>query len=160
MPTPRETVTHAGGRPAVLFLVGMRVNRLRSVRRWWPVFTAMPTMLAELSRDPSLGLLGYRVGLESPRAVTVRTYWRDVEALHAYARSGDHLHRPAWAAFHAAGRSAAGVVGIWHETFDVPADGLESLYVAMPEQGLAAAFGSVPATGPLATAAGRLARRS
>ena len=32
----------------VVSLIGMRVNRWRSVRAWFPVFTAMPRMLKEL----------------------------------------------------------------------------------------------------------------
>ena len=40
----------------VVFLIGMRINRLRSPRSWLPAFRAMPRMLAELSRDPELGL--------------------------------------------------------------------------------------------------------
>ena len=42
----------------VVFLIGMRINRLRSLRSWLPAFRAMPRMLAELNRDPELGLLG------------------------------------------------------------------------------------------------------
>jgi hypothetical protein len=54
------------------------------------------------------------------------------------------MHRPAWAAFNARARKAAGAVGVWHETFAVPAGGHESIYVAMPPTGLAAATGVVP----------------
>jgi hypothetical protein len=32
-------------------------------------------------------------------------------------------------------------VGVWHETYAVPADGHESLYLAMPPTGLGEAFG-------------------
>ncbi len=35
------------GRPnedVVVFIIGLRVNRLRSIRTWWPVFNAMPAM--------------------------------------------------------------------------------------------------------------------
>ncbi|HET8989161.1 MAG TPA: DUF4188 domain-containing protein, partial [Humibacillus sp.] len=38
-------------------------------------------------------------------------------------------------------RRATRAVGIWHETFAVPAGGHESLYVAMPPTGLGKAFG-------------------
>ena len=44
---------------AVVFVIGMRINRWRRIRSWWPVFTGMPRMLAELqARDA--GLLGAR----------------------------------------------------------------------------------------------------
>lgn len=42
----------------VVFIIGMRVNRLWEVWRWLPVFAAMPRMIIELAKDPSRGLLG------------------------------------------------------------------------------------------------------
>ena len=49
---------------------------------------------------------------------------------------------PAWRAFNR-DAAATGDVGIFHETYVVPADRVESLYGNMTEFGLAAAFGSV-----------------
>src|ERR1700677_1293529 len=43
--------------PFVVFLIGMRVNRIFALRSWPRVAAAMPPMIAELKRDPSLGLL-------------------------------------------------------------------------------------------------------
>lgn len=43
-----------------VFLIGMRINALWRVERWWPAFSSMPKMLHELSTHPELGLLGYR----------------------------------------------------------------------------------------------------
>ncbi len=43
--------------PFVVFLIGMRVNRLFALRRWTRVAAAMPPMIAELKRNPELGLL-------------------------------------------------------------------------------------------------------
>ncbi len=42
----------------VVFLIGMCVNRLRSVRKWSIAVRAMPRMLQELGEHPELGLLG------------------------------------------------------------------------------------------------------
>jgi hypothetical protein len=133
------------GTGVVVFLIGMRVNRWRRVRAWWPVFTAMPRMLRELSADPDSGLLGYRTVLSGTGPMVIQ-YWRDREHLYAYARDPHHLHRPAWQRFNAAARASDGAVGIWHETFDVPAAGVGSVYVDMPVGGLAAARGAVPLT--------------
>ena len=41
----------------VVFLIGMRINRLRALRSWLPAFRAMPRMLTELYRDPELGFV-------------------------------------------------------------------------------------------------------
>jgi hypothetical protein len=43
--------------PFVVFLIGMRINRLIALRSWTRVIGAMPPMIKELKRDPSLGLL-------------------------------------------------------------------------------------------------------
>lgn len=156
-PIVRGRVTHDHDAGVVVFLIGMRINRFRAVRSWWPVATAMGPMLRELTADPSLGLLGMRVvaSLRSPFFVQ---YWRDLDSLLAYSRSTDHHHRPAWAEFNRRARAADGAVGIWHETYVVPAGGHESIYVDMPSAGLAAALGPAEATGRRETARGRLGR--
>lgn len=43
--------------PFVVFLIGMRVNRIFALRRWTRVAAAMPPMIAELKRHPELGVL-------------------------------------------------------------------------------------------------------
>ncbi len=47
----------------VVFLIGMRINSVRRVRHWLPVFRAMPRMLRELANQPELGLLDARLHL-------------------------------------------------------------------------------------------------
>src|SRR5665213_1955555 len=44
--------------PFVVFLIGMRVNRLFALRSWIRVAKAMPPMIAELKRNPELGSVG------------------------------------------------------------------------------------------------------
>jgi hypothetical protein len=136
----------------VVFLIGMRFNRLRRVRSWWPVFTAMPRMLREIDRVPVPGLLGAR-SFVSGRTLMVVQHWRSVEELGAYARDPALAHHPAWAAFNRR-TAASGDVGIFHETYVVPAGSVETLYGNVPPTGLAAAHGSVPrGTRPQQTAA-------
>src|ERR1700731_625124 len=48
-------------KPLVLFLIGLRLNKLLAAHKWLPVFTAMPRMLAELDRKPDGGLLSHRL---------------------------------------------------------------------------------------------------
>jgi hypothetical protein len=141
--------------PVVVFQVGMRINRLRSLRRWVPAFTAMPRMLRELATNPELGMLGAKTYL-SGRTIMVATYWRSFEALEAYARAAESAHRPAWTAFYRRSSASAGAVGIFHETYLVAPGTVESLYVDMPAGfGLGGAVGSVPVGGSLETARGR-----
>ena len=150
----RWTHVHDGG--IVVFLIGMRVNRPWRPDLWLPVFAAMPRMVAELQREPARGLLRaeYVVGASGP---SLMQHWRSTEDLYAYAADPAALHRPAWSAFHRRARAAGGAVGIWHETYAVPAGGHESVYVDMPLTGLAAATRSVPVTSRSETARQRLA---
>lgn len=146
-------MTHEHDGPIAVFLIGMRFNRLRRPDQWFPVVLAMPRMLTELYRNKTaaargeaedLGFLGARTVLDG-KGVTVVQHWRSVEDIYRYAGAPAHEHRPAWTAFNARARQARGAVGIWHETYAVPAGGHESVYVDCPQTGLAAATASVPA---------------
>jgi len=138
----------------VVFLIGMRINRLRRVGKWLPVFMAMPRMIRELERTPDSGLLGAKLYLSGPRTPMVVQYWRSFEQLEAYARSRDNAHWPAWVAFNKR-IGSNGEVGIWHETYLVPAGGYECVYNNMPPTGLGMVGRLVPAAGRKATAARR-----
>lgn len=138
---------------AVVFLIGMRFNKLWKIHKWFPVVMAMPRMLRELEQKPDLGLLGYHQWFG--RTVILLQYWRSVEQLNAYAKSRDSAHLPAWRAFNrAVGKS--GDVGVWHETYRVKEGTYETIYVNMPPFGLGKATKSVPASGRRESAAGRM----
>jgi len=138
----------------VVFLIGMRINQLWAVHKWLPVSRAMPRMLAELKRQPELGLLEASYFLSPPVAMTVQ-YWRSFEQLHAYAHSKDKEHLPAWAEFNRL-VGATGVVGVFHETYVVSAGKYEAVYVNMPRMGLAQAGEMVPAVGRMESAKERM----
>ncbi|WP_428391342.1 DUF4188 domain-containing protein [Lichenicoccus sp.] len=140
----------------VVFLIGMRINRLTRPWRWFPVASAMPRMLRELNARPALGLLAAR-GHFGVRNLMVLQYWKSAEHLRAYAHASDKAHLPAWQAFNRA-IGTNGDVGIWHETYVVPAGHAESMYVNMPPYGLGLAAKLFPAKGARATAAKRLSR--
>ncbi len=53
-----ERVTARIDGDIVVFLIGLRFNKLWKVHKWFPVLSAMPRMLRELYSDPSLGFLG------------------------------------------------------------------------------------------------------
>ncbi|MEU4089442.1 DUF4188 domain-containing protein [Streptomyces aureus] len=142
-PTGRRVTAAAKG-DVVVFLIGMRINRWRAVRHWLPALMAMPRMIKELSQDGDSGFLGHRGLGGGPRVFTVAQYWESSEKLIAYASDPSGEHRPAWAAFNRRLRSSNGGVGIWHETYVVPAGSYESIYVDMPPAGLGAAWGVEP----------------
>jgi hypothetical protein len=121
----------------VLFLIGMRFNKLWKVHRWLPVVMAMPRMLRELYQHPELGFLNAHTWFG--RTIIVVQYWESRSQLEAYAKSRDHAHLPAWSAFNRT-IGTSGDVGIWHETYAIREGDYENVYVNMPPFGLAKAM--------------------
>lgn len=141
----------------VVFLIGMRVNRLWAVHKWWPVAQAMGPMIAQLMRQPELGLLHART-LIGWRGVTLVQYWRSFDHLDRFARDPGLTHLDAWKRFNRA-VGGDGSVGIWHETYLVQAGQYECIYANMPRTGLALAGEHLRATGSRETARRRLGQQ-
>ncbi len=138
----------------VVFLIGMRINKLWRPDRWAPAARAMGAMLRELhAAGPESGFLGH----QSFGAFNMAQYWRSFDQLEAYARAKDRAHWPAWIDFNRRMRSSRGDVGIWHETYLVPAGRYEAIYSGMPDFGLAKAAGRVAVTEANAAARDRIA---
>ncbi len=126
----------------VVFLIGMRINKLWRVTEWVPVVRAAFAMVKELKALPDTPLLESRTvfDVSDKRIPMFIQYWRSLEELEAWANNEDLLHRPAQRAFFQ--RTAYnGHVGIWHEAFAVKADQWETIYANMPRTGLAVAGG-------------------
>jgi len=136
--------------PFVVFLIGMRVNRLLALHRWTRVAAAMPPMIAELKRNPELGLLHAEFFMYW-RGVGVVQYWRSFEHLHAYAHDRKAAHLTAWAESNRR-IGGDGSVGIWHETYTAGRGQYESVYVNMPRFGLGSAGRHESVTGRLESA--------
>ena len=149
-------MTHDHDGDLVVFLIGMRINKPWRPDLWLPVFNAMPKMLAELSRDPDSGLLGYRLAVGAGGPLVIQ-YWNSHEKLYQYASDRSAAHRPAWAAFNRRARRAPGAVGTWHETYVV--ERAESIYSGVPVSGLAAATSCVSVARRGETAVQRLGMR-
>lgn len=126
----------------VVFNIGMRINKLWQVWKWVPTARAMGPMIRELLSKPDSGLLHVETFLQG-RTILVVQYWDSFEQLAAYARNPDQRHLPAWRAFNQR-VGTDGSVGIFHETYLVPAGGYEAVYNNMPRFGLAAATDHVP----------------
>ena len=131
-------------KPFALFLIGMRVNSLLAVNRWWPVAQAMARMQAEIARKPDAGLL-WQKNFISGRITLLVQYWESGEKLFAYAhdRAGEHF--PAWSDFNRKAKDNH-AVGIWHETYLLKPEDCENIYRDMPAFGLGGAIGLTPAT--------------
>ena len=140
--------------PFVVFLIGFRVNRLLALHKWTPVAQTMGPMLRELYANPELGFLAGHTSLYW-RGVMMTQFWRSFDHLVAYAQSRDAAHLPAWRAFNQRVGND-GVVGIWHETYQVQEGRSECVYVNMPRFGLALAGSHEAATGHLNDARSRM----
>lgn len=137
----------------VVFLIGMRINTLWKVHKWWPAAMAMPRMLKELQDKPELGLLGGEMW--GGRTTIMVQYWRSTDHLFAYAKNREAQHLPAWQAFNRA-VGTGGDVGVWHETYVVSPGQYENIYVNMPPFGLGKAGALSSATAGLQSAEARL----
>jgi len=144
--------------PFVVFLIGLRINRLLAFRKWMRVAAAMPAMLAELRSDPALGLLRVE-NFVYWRGGALAQYWKSFDHLHAYAHARDGAHYPAWAEFNRLVGSD-GSVGIWHETYRVSPGQFECVYANMPRFGLAGAVQHLPTSGRLQSARSRMEQTS
>lgn len=139
----------------VVFLIGMRINKLWKIRTWLPVMLAMPKMLKAGISDPDSGLLGARTYF-GPNPLVVQ-YWRSFDHLARFARASDGPHLSAWRRFNRA-IGSSGDVGIWHETYLVKPGTSECVYSNMPAFGLARATKHVPVTRNRHSAAARIGK--
>jgi hypothetical protein len=140
--------------PFVVFIIGMRVNKLLAVNKWVPVALAMGPMLKTLYQNPEKGFLGGQSFVYG-RGVAIVQYWRSFEDLEKFARDPSDAHLPSWQAFNKAVGSN-GSVGIFHETYMVEPGKYKSVYGKMPKFGLAKATNHVPAVGKRETARRRM----
>lgn len=122
----RQSATPPPG--TVLFLVGMRINKLWAIHKWLPVMIAMPKMIMEQVKNPEIGVIGTPRSFISGRLIQTQQYWRSYELLEKYAADTNRNHFPAWKKFNKASRGND-AVGIYHETYVVTANGHENIFV-------------------------------
>jgi hypothetical protein len=148
----RERLTAQMDGDFVVFLIGMRINKIWKIHKWFPVVRAMPRMLRELMTTPDSGLLSYEMWFG--RTTIMVQYWRSTEQLLAYAANKDAEHLPAWRAFNQS-VGTTGDVGIWHETYKISPGSFENVYANMPPFGLGKAGTLYPASGKRSSARDR-----
>ncbi|PCH61704.1 MAG: transcriptional regulator [SAR86 cluster bacterium] len=141
----------------VVFLIGLRINKLWKIHKWWPVAMAMPRMINELYKNPDLGFISHEQW--AGRTTIMVQYWKSFEHLENYAKNRTSSHLPAWADFNKK-IGSNGDVGIWHETYLSKQGSCESVYNNMPMFGLAKATNCVPATGKYQSASDRIKHRN
>jgi hypothetical protein len=137
----------------VLFIIGMRVNKLWKPHKWMPVAYSMGRMLNELYANPDLGLIHHEQWFG--RTTIMIQYSRSFEQLESYAKNQTAVHLPVWADFNKkVGQS--GDVGIWHETYLSGKGKYECVYNNMPLFGLGKVGEHVEAQGKFRSATERV----
>lgn len=144
--------------PFVVFLIGMRVNRLFALHKWLPTSRAMSRMLRVLRDHPEKGFLSGELILYG-RGIGLIQYWRSFDDLERFAREPSDPHVDAWKRFNRV-IGADGTVGFWHESYLVDPRRFEAVYGNMPVFGVAAATTHLPAVGRRETARARLGGHS
>lgn len=140
--------------PFVVFVIGMRINQLWKFWKWIPVSREMGPMVKELFAHPEKGMLAANTFINW-RTIMLVQYWRSFDHLEKFSRSSDDPHFEAWKRFNRrVGNNSS--VGIWHETYSIPAGAYEAIYVNMPTIGLGQAGTLVPSTGRLENARARI----
>ncbi len=139
----------------VVFLIGMRLNKLWKFHKWVPVVMAMGRMISELMTEENSDLL--HIESWGGRTTIMVQYWRSFDALEAYAKNDSRSHLPAWSHFNKMTKGNNDI-GIWHETYLVKPESFECIYNNMPKFGLAKATSIVPATGGWKNARDRLTK--
>ncbi|WP_295010321.1 DUF4188 domain-containing protein [uncultured Microbacterium sp.] len=138
-----------------VFVIGMRANRWWQFARVQRVARNMPKILRHLATHPEAGMLGAESWLG--RTTILLSYWESPEHLQRFAADRDAPHLQPWRDYMKT-LLGSGSVGVWHETYQVPARDLEAVYADMPLFGLAAATAHVPITAGRNTARQRLGR--
>ena len=148
MPTrpERRSVDLSGYPGLVVVYLGTRVTRLQGVLS---IMGLGQGIAASVASRPE-GLLLHEGLLFGWRHVGMRQYWRNLESLEAFTRSGPH--RTWWKDFLRDDRGT----GFWHETYRM-SGGMEAIYLGMPSPvGFARFAPGCHPEGPFMTARDRL----
>ncbi len=139
-----------------LVRLGILVRRLTA----WPYVLRLGRAIQrasdEATRDGS-GLLQSDRMIVGPGHFVVLQYWSSFEALEAWSHRPPHSE---WWKGAVERMRTKSDFGIYHETYLIPRNGLESIYLNAPPVGLSAFGPTAPAVGRMTTSRDRLDRRA
>lgn len=127
----------------VVYVNGMRLNRLRAVREWFLAGRKLAAMFERLEADPDSGFLGYQPAFVGLRTGAAIQYWRSLDDLLRFARDPDGPHVPAWTWYEDEVDEGGGV-GFWAELYVVEAGSYETFFRNVTDVGLGRVVGVVP----------------
>lgn len=146
----RRTVDLSDYPDLVVIYLGMRVNKLMGIK----TLLGFGPNIQKASVTAPNGLLSHETFLFSlfPPHLGIRQYWRDFEALEAWARSKPH--RLWWQSF----LKNSGGTGFWHEAYFMDG-GMEAVYDDVAKDiGFLRFAPEKPARGPMFSARARARR--
>lgn len=148
----RQTVDLSEYPDLVVILLGMRVNAWSGIRT---LAGFGPKIARSAAAQPDGLLLHENIVFSlAPPHIGMRQYWRDFDALEAWARSSPHADW--WRTF----LKNSGGTGFWHEAYFI-SGGMEAVYDDMSiKPGFLAFASSVPAQGRMFSARSRAGRKS
>jgi hypothetical protein len=147
-------VTARSDKPVIVFAIGMRVNRLYAIHKWFRPTVNTFRMWWYMQHQRPKGYLSGYLFLYS-RGAGMMQYWESFEALEAFSHDKSQPHLAAWR--HLAMQSKHDqTFGYWHETYQIAPETSECIYGNMPQFGLAEAIGHLPIGKKAETARGRL----
>jgi hypothetical protein len=135
----------------VVFLIGIRINRIWKIHKWLPVLRARKKMLAELLAHPESGCMSHN----KSGGIAV-LYWRTFEQLEYLARGAAKELWPAWTKFNEKLEQSAGDLDVWHEVYVIKPGQYEAIYSGTRAMGLSKVGHLVPWSLPNAHPGDRL----
>lgn len=119
----------------VIYIQGMRLNKLRALPHWLLANWKVAKMFRELEANPDSGFLGYTPIFLGLRKGAAMQYWRSLEDLQRFATDPDGSHVPAWRWYNKKVDPDGGL-GFWAELYVVDADSFETFFRNVPPIGV------------------------
>jgi hypothetical protein len=140
--------------PFVVFAIGMRLNRLYAIHKWFKPAIDTFRMVRLLGRKPPKGYLGGQL-VYYWRGIGMLQYWKTFGHLEEFAKDRSLPHADAWGNLLRQTQTDQ-TFGYWHETYQIEEGRYECIYGSMPKFGLAQAASHVALTESRDSARGRL----
>lgn len=119
----------------VIYINGMRLNKLRALPKYLRAGLKAGKMFEQLEADPDSGFLGYIPAYMGLRCGAAIQYWRSLEDIKRFAQDPDGVHVPAWQWYNEE-VGTNGELGFWAELYVVEDGTFETFYRNMPPIGL------------------------
>jgi hypothetical protein len=119
----------------VIYINGMRLNKLRAFPQWLRANWTVAKMFRRLENDPDSGFLGYTPIFLGLRKGAAMQYWRSLEDLQRFATDPDGPHVPAWNWYNETADPDGGL-GFWAELYVIDGDGFETFFRNVPPIGI------------------------